>query len=295
MEQEKPHNIYDKVLKHNFETFALSFLQKYAHIDIVKKQTIPAKIQVIEERETDFLFIVTDSNSEKYILNIEFQVSDTDEMRRRMLMYYSILYYKYKLPVKQYIIYLGEEELTYLNQTIHEDKNVYYSCNVVRMIDISFSDLLRSEVAEDVVMAVLCNYENTDSEEVVKKIIARLKSITNKETLKRYLLYLRYLSLLRNNQEIVLKYSIPMIAELNIDIRKDPYYIKGHTEGIEKGIEKGIHKTKRINAVNAIITQLDDKTISIITGLLEGEVAELRRLYEKYGRNLLKMLEDDKL
>ncbi len=51
---------------------------------------------------------------------------------------------------------------------------------------------------------------------------------------------------------------------------------KGIQKGIEKGIEKGMHQEKINIALNAIENNLDDKTITLLTGLSIKEVAELR-------------------
>ena len=51
---------------------------------------------------------------------------------------------------------------------------------------------------------------------------------------------------------------------------------KGIEKGIQKGIETGIHQEKINIALNAIENNLDDKTISLLTGLSIKEIVELR-------------------
>ena len=51
---------------------------------------------------------------------------------------------------------------------------------------------------------------------------------------------------------------------------------KGREEGIEKGMEKGMEKRNIEIAITAIANNLDDATISLLTGLSIKEIAELR-------------------
>ena len=90
-----------------------------------------------------------------------------------------------------------------------------------------------------------------------------------------------------------------MISTLQIDITKDPYFIMGsktgEEKGIEKGLEKGIEKGKKIVAVNAIINNLDAKTISIISGLSIDVVNQLITLYNEHGDKLLLTIENEEV
>jgi len=78
---------------------------------------------------------------------------------------------------------------------------------------------------------------------------------------------------------------------------------RGRQEGIEIGSERGrqegeivgIEKGKRIAAVNGFIAGLEEKTISIISGLQDSEISKLKQLFDIHRKELIKMIEQDKI
>jgi len=47
--------------------------------------------------------------------------------------------------------------------------------------------MLNSEIAEQVILAIICNYENADAHEIVRKIILRLLQLSDGLKLQKYL------------------------------------------------------------------------------------------------------------
>ncbi|MEM9723357.1 MAG: hypothetical protein AAGA10_29075, partial [Bacteroidota bacterium] len=109
------------------------------------------------------------------------------------------------------------------------------------------------------------------SQEILKRILTRLKRLSQNETqLRKYLLHLQQLSRLRNLVEQTAK----SIQEMPItyDIRKDFLYKKGIEEGDIRGEERA-NRAKE----NQVITQgmengLDIELISKLAGLTLEEV-----------------------
>ncbi|MDW8295482.1 MAG: hypothetical protein RMJ97_01240, partial [Raineya sp.] len=92
---------YDKILKENIEEIILPLAEKLLHLQAKNLEEIPDDLQRTLERRPDFLKkVIEPDNSQNYILHIEFQVEDTDEMLYRMAEYYTLLLRKYRLPVK---------------------------------------------------------------------------------------------------------------------------------------------------------------------------------------------------
>ncbi len=224
MDEQETHNPYDRIVKQNFEKFAVSFLQRVCKIDFSKKEHIPEKLQFIEERETDFSFIINPKQTKRYVLHFEFQVADNDEIHNRMLVYFSLLRYKYKLDVKQFILFLGVESPKYLGKPFKIGRKQVKVYEVICLCNISYLELLNSNEASEVIMAILCNFEGTDAHEVVRKILERLKTISDQEVLLRYIFHLKNLSQLRNLHHIVME-ELAMIKELGILIL-DPQVFK---------------------------------------------------------------------
>ncbi len=102
-------NDYDKILKENIATVFLPLAAKYLGIRIVRSEELKDKLQTTIEKETDFIRIVETDGGEKFILHLEFQSVDEEGMVYRMQEYYGLLRRKYRLPVRQFVIYLGQK------------------------------------------------------------------------------------------------------------------------------------------------------------------------------------------
>jgi hypothetical protein len=77
-------------------------------ITAVSLEELPDDIQHTKERKPDVLKTVTDNQGNTFVIQIEFQVANDDEMVHRMLDYRGMLIRKYKLPTYQYVIFLGK-------------------------------------------------------------------------------------------------------------------------------------------------------------------------------------------
>lgn len=102
-------NDYDKILKENIAALFLPLSGKYLNIFITKTEELKDKLQTTIEKEPDFIRIVETDTNQRFILHLEFQSADEEGMIYRMQEYYGILRKKYLLPVKQFVIYLGQK------------------------------------------------------------------------------------------------------------------------------------------------------------------------------------------
>lgn len=100
---------YDKIIKENIESIILPLARKVLGIpDPEGLVEIPDDVQYTIERKPDFLKLVTNAAGVgQHILHLEFQTRDEPDMLSRMLFYAAQLYGKYKLPVKQYVFFVG--------------------------------------------------------------------------------------------------------------------------------------------------------------------------------------------
>jgi hypothetical protein len=98
---------YDKIIKENITSIFLPLSEKFFGIKIVRSKDLPGKLQTTQEREPDFIKKVWTDKKETFILHIEFQTTDEKEMVYRMAEYKAILQRKFKVPVKQFVFYLG--------------------------------------------------------------------------------------------------------------------------------------------------------------------------------------------
>ncbi len=98
---------YDKIFKENIEAVIPSLMANILGITAVLSEELPDDIQHTKERKPDVLKKITDIEGNMFVLQIEFQVADESEMVYRMGDYYLMLERKYKIPVEQYVIFIG--------------------------------------------------------------------------------------------------------------------------------------------------------------------------------------------
>ena len=103
---------YDKIFKENIEAVISSIMQNVLEITAVSMEELPDDIQHTKERKPDVLKKVTDTKGDIFVLQIEFQVANDDEMVHRMLDYKAMLFRKYRIPIRQYVIFLGKGKVS---------------------------------------------------------------------------------------------------------------------------------------------------------------------------------------
>jgi predicted transposase YdaD len=234
---------YDKILRENIATVFLPLAEKYLGIRIVRSEELKDKLQTTIEKETDFIRIVETETGDKFILHLEFQSVDEEGMIYRMQEYYGLLRRKYQLPVKQFVIYLGQKASKMQSRLAPEE--VFTGFTLQSLRDYDYQSLLASDVPEEIILTILSDFGEKRPDEVLKDILGKLKSISREEiTLRKYIRQLSVLARLRN----LTKETQKQVTDMGLlyDITKDYLYqeglTKGREEGIERGIEKGIEK-----------------------------------------------------
>jgi predicted transposase/invertase (TIGR01784 family) len=222
----------------------------------------------IEKRESDIIFKYKND-----IIHIEIQNSNHKEMHLRMLRYYSDILFEYEnTNIFQYLLYIGKDKLNMKNR-IKKDK-INFEYNIINAKDIDCNYLLSLNKPEAVVLAILCDFKESDKQKVVNEILIKLKNLSEDEKdFRKYFSMVELFSKNRNLEKFVekgeemLKYNIEEMPSYNLGLKK------GINEGIQKGIQKAVHTV----AIQMIKLNLDTKTISKSTNLTENEIEELKK------------------
>ena len=227
---------YDKIFKENIEAVISSIMQNVLEITAVSMEELPDDIQHTKERKPDVLKKVTDTKGDTFVLQIEFQVRDEPEMVYRMLEYYGMLERKYKLPVKQFVIFLGSDKPT---MPIELDRErLKFSYPLVSLSTLDYHIFLNSDKPEEIILGILANFKGENPENALKQILVRVKETTKGDfSLNRYFNQLRVLAQLRN-LELNLKNAMDSIAEY-IKEERDVLYLRGQ-ERTEERIVKNL-------------------------------------------------------
>ena len=132
-------------------------MQNVLGITAVYIEELPDDVQYTKERKPDVLKKVTNNQGDTFVLQIEFQVANESEMVYRMAEYYVMLARKYKLPVQQYVIFLGKSKLKMATEL--QDINLIFRYNLLEIKAISYKIFLKSNKPEEIVLAILANFD----------------------------------------------------------------------------------------------------------------------------------------
>ncbi len=217
-------NQYDKILRENLEAIIPGLLKNVLGITAVESEELPDDLQHTKERKPDVLKKITDAQEAVYILQIEFQVSDEPDMVYRMAEYYIMLERRYRLPVRQFVVFLGAT--TPRMATKLDRQNLQFNFPLISFADLDYHLSLRSNQPEEVLLSILANLGTTDMEAKLMQIVQRVGEMSQSDfTFRKHINQLRVLAQLRN-LGIKLKEAMDSIEKL-ISPEKDVFYLMG--------------------------------------------------------------------
>ena len=231
-------NLYDKIFKENVDATIDSFIHKILKINIKESEKIVLKLQRTKEREADFLKIVTNDKQEKFILHIEYQVANESEMVHRMIDYWNLLVRKYNLRVEQYVIFLGDEKPTMRVKVDYPNMKFHY--RLINFKELDYQLFLKSDVPEEMILAILGNFRNDTPSNIVLKVVRRIEQ-SEPQTLEKQKIFQQLLVLGRLRKlELNIQEIMDSISQY-IKIEEDVLFLKG----IEKGVESTLENKNR--------------------------------------------------
>ena len=223
---------FDKIIKENLEAVIPGLIKKLLGIIAIETEELPDDIQRTKERKPDALKKIKDSEGNIFVLHIEFQLRDEPDMVFRMLEYYGLLARTYKLPVHQYVIFLGNK-IPKMKTTLNW-KGINFEYKILTFNQIDYRIFLASDKPEEVMLGVLGNFGNDSPDVVSNNIIQRIKETSNGD-----FLLLKHLEQLRSLSRICKLESLFTIimdsVSKYIDEKTDVLYIKGKNEGKLEG------------------------------------------------------------
>jgi hypothetical protein len=226
---------YDKLIKENLQ-HVLPSLARRMGIDLGRGriEMVKDKLQYTIEREPDFLFKVCfDDPSEDYLTQFDFQADNDMDMPERMLFYRCLAKFVYKLPIRQLVFYIENAPITMVNY-IREPK-LYFEYELYDIRIFTANSFLESTIPEEILLAILGNFEDETPENMMEKVILRLKKVCKrKKDFQKFTFQLHVLCGLRKLHPIFNKKIKTMPILFDIDFSDDQLYL----DGIEVGEKK---------------------------------------------------------
>ncbi|WP_420266262.1 hypothetical protein [Candidatus Magnetominusculus dajiuhuensis] len=259
---------YDKILKEILKDVVDTLISKVLGLKIIRSTAIETKLQITNEREADFILLVEFEDGSKSILHIEFQATNFSQMIYRELQYWTFITIIHGIHPMQYVFYIGNEPLTMKDSLLTE--TTAHSYHLIDMRTVDCGKFLFSDKPEEVIISILCNYQQKGVTIFIQEILTRLKELVPEETLRgKYIRQVEVLSQLRNLQSEVCKEAEAMA--LVYDLERDVRFRQGRERGMIEGKEKWTLEGKR-------------------KGLLEGIELGLELKYGSAGLELMGMV-----
>ncbi len=247
------------------------------------------------EHEADRFFLIDAANGQApFIANIEWQVKNDPDMSVRMLVYHALRYKMSRMPVRGFVIYIGNEPLRMVSKLEHF--HLRYAFDIVDLRSYTPDFFLQAELPEQVIMAVLTGFNSGEAKrEIVRLILDKLHHLLGQQPLEFYrrVRQLEVLGILRDAQNIIIEEEQQMATLYELyDLKKDIRFLQGKEEGLaigkrkwqKQGQLKGIREGMAIQQLTILekilmseeTSHLSDQQIAHILGISEVQVAETR-------------------
>jgi len=227
---------YDKILKENLEATLPGLMTKVLGIHTVKTEELPDDIQHTKERHPDVLKKITDAAGDTYVLHIEFQTKSDPAMVYRMAEYFVMLSRKYKMEVRQYVVYIGPG--TPAMPTRWQCRQMFFSFEMIVLAEIDYRLLLSSDDPSLKVLAILADFKGDAPTAVIDQIVKQVIGSTERELDRhRHINHLSILSQLRNLDKQISQVMDSIATFYSIE--RDPIYKIGEKKG-KKTIVKNL-------------------------------------------------------
>lgn len=271
---------YDKIFRENLEAVLPTLVEKVLGIVVIESEELPDDLQHTKQRHPDVLKKVKDNENNIFVLHIEFQLADDEEMVFRMMEYKVMLLRRYQLPVRQFVIYLGSKPSKMIDK--YQTNDLSFSYKLLSLRELDYKIFLQTQNAEQVVFAILSHFGEDSSKTAIENIIFQLDRTSKGElSFKKYINQLRILAQLRK-----LNFKIDEIMESilkYINIEDDALFQKGIEKGIEKGLsQKEIEKNNDFVTSLLLNTDFDNKKIAQLAAVEQTFVEKVaKRLIKK--------------
>lgn len=244
------------------------------NIEITAQEEIPDDIQHTKERKPDFLKKITDQQGKVWILHIEYQVSQDANMVYRMAEYCIMLKRKYRLGIKQYVIYLGMAKAGM--KTSIQSTYLTYSYKLLTLSAIDYRIFLQSTIPEEKILAVLADFGEKPPDQVMEEIINAIqRHVLSELDLGRYLNQIRVFGQLRNLNKQIIQTMDSLSAIWKEE--KDILFSRGRLRGKAEGKAEGRKELARKIALEMKAMQFKPEVISKLTKLSCEELAKLEQ------------------
>ena len=262
----------DIISKQSIKRIAVDIAIHLLKLDIVPNEVelLATEQERVEDRRADLVVKLKLKNNQAFILHIEIQSSNDYKMPLRMMRYYTDIALAYpKLPIKQYVIYIGQQSLK-MNGFVQE-LGWKYCYQLIDMKDVDCETLIARNNPDALVLAILCDFKGHNEQEMVNHIVLGLHELL-KDDPKQFREYLSMIDILAENRNLQphIEKASQMITQITVE-KSGLYQLgkkRGEKGGEQRGERRGIISTLQKSIINILTTRFQQIPELINTQLL---------------------------
>ena len=273
----------DLISKQLLQRILIGFGNRLFDLNIVEAELLSNEQARIESRRADLVARVKEGDGKSYILHVEIQNDNQQDMPLRMMRYFSdIALAHVGETIVQYLLYIGKAPMTMSDHFRGEDW--LYRYKVIDMREQNSEHFLNSDNPDALVLAILCDPKSLEPNALVAHIIKELRRLHGDKlnNLRDSLKMLDVLSGNRGLQDVVEETINMYIDEEKLGIyqavkkRSEARGIKkGEARGIKKGEARGIKKGEAQGLkkmVLRLLAKLPPEQVADLSGMSLAEV-----------------------
>jgi hypothetical protein len=259
----------------------LSLSKKFINANYIKIEELGTELQSTREKKTDFLRKIEYENLEdSFVLHAEAQSKDDPRMHFRMVEYFGMLVNKYEMPVYQFVFYFGEG--------ISKMKNFFvagkttYTFELISIQEFSYKEFISSDKPEELILAILSDFEDKSKEEIAEMIFSRAKIIINETNLMgKFVNQIEVLSKLRKLDGFI-QHFISKLMALDLKLEDTLTFKQGEKQGEKKNRDKMILSLYRKGKFKIQdIADAADVSVQYVKDLIEASKNEEKIVVEE--------------
>ncbi|MFZ1387697.1 MAG: hypothetical protein WBP46_14045 [Thiolinea sp.] len=260
-----------EVLQHLAADIANILLELDVEHDSV--ELLQTEQQRVESRRADMVARMRKRQTgEKLILHVEIQNANDNTMPVRMLRYLSDILLQYPdEAVYQYVVYIGKRTLSMPNQLVLPAFSYQYYLLDMHNIDCSL--LLAQDTPEALVIAILCDFKERPTQDVVNYIVTRLHELTGDDE-QRFRNYYQMLETLAENRDLQSNLAEAKDMLTQVDVTRFSTY----RWGLEAGIKQMQSLLDEKDATLQRLQQQGVRQLLMMNTLTHQQIADLFQL-----------------
>lgn len=260
-----------EVLQHLAADIANLLLELDVEHDSV--ELLQTEQQRVESRRADMVARMRKRQTgEKLILHVEIQNANDNTMPVRMLRYLSDILLQYPdEAVYQYVVYIGKRTLSMPNQLVLPAFSYQYYLLDMHNIDCSL--LLAQDTPEALVIAILCDFKERPTQDVVNYIVTRLHELTGDDE-QRFRNYYQMLETLAENRDLQSNLAEAKDMLTQVDVTRFSTY----RWGLEAGIKQMQSLLDEKDATLQRLQQQGVRQLLMMNTLTHQQIADLFQL-----------------